>query len=232
MLPEGTAMDQRHARGGAAFSRPDGRGLHAATSMKVVVGKVSGLPQRRPEDHRRQRRVHRDLPRRRPLLRDLFATRCPQTSGGRSALSGTSRRVGGGKRPRRRAPGLRAPADRLPLARLGVRPRHRPVVHGPGRGNMAALSYDVSVLLTSEPRGELDSPRPGGHGTGRAATGRRPHPRPVHRRDDAGIARAGLRARRRLAGPRGNPGSQAAGASAVSGETRGSGGSAAKEARA
>jgi nitrite reductase/ring-hydroxylating ferredoxin subunit len=100
---------------------------------------------------------------------------------------------------------------------------------GPGRGNMAALSYDVSVLPGGELAGELDSSARGSTASGARprAGGRIPGPyvaetMPVSVEqeyvvvDDSPVRRE----------------SQAAGDSPAHGETRGSRGNAAKEARA
>src|SRR3984957_6617507 len=140
------------------------------------------LRQRRQEDPRRERQVHRRLPGRRPLLRDPQPLPAPV----RTALRGHAGAAGGLRRPGRPADGRRPAADRLPLARLGVRPRHRPVVHGP-----RPRQHGGAFLPGDRPAG------PRAH----RAPGRRPHPRPLRGRDDAGVGRAGLRDRRRLARP-------------------------------
>ena len=119
--------------------------------------------------------------------------RCPHQFG--PLCLGHARAAGGLRRPRRRAAGLRPAADRLPLARLGVRPRHRPVVHGPG-----PRQHGRALLRRERPARRASSPRASPRGTGTAT--RRPRPRPVCRRDDAGLGRAGLRGHRRLARPR------------------------------
>ena len=100
---------------------------------------------------------------------------------------------------------------------------------GPGRGNTAALSYDVSVMPGGELAGELDSPARGSAAPGGRprADGRIPGPyiaetMPVSVEqeyvvvDDSPVRRE----------------SQAAGGSPAHGETRGSRGNAAKETRA
>jgi nitrite reductase/ring-hydroxylating ferredoxin subunit len=101
---------------------------------------------------------------------------------------------------------------------------------GPGPGNMAARSYDVSVLPGSElTMREAGGEAPGSRAPGAAprADGRLPGPyvaetMPVSVEQDYVVVDDSPVRRER----------QAAGASAVSGETRGSSGSAAKEARA
>ena len=89
----------------------------------------------RPADHHRRRSVDRRLPRRRPLLRDPQPLPAP----GWAAVPGADRAVGAVERAGRLPARRRGDAAGLPVARLGVRPRHRPVVPGPGRARRQEL---------------------------------------------------------------------------------------------
>ena len=84
--------------------------------------------------------------------------RCPHQFG--PLCVGDARAAGGLRRPRRRADGRRPAADRLPLARLGVRPRDRPVVHGPGprQHGGALLRRDRPARPREHRRGEPAGP--------------------------------------------------------------------------
>ena len=88
--------------------------------MKVVVAPVRRLRAGRPADHHRRRSVDRRLPRRRSLLRDPQPLPAP----GRAAVPGADRAVGAVERARRLPARRRGDAAGLPVARLGVRPRH------------------------------------------------------------------------------------------------------------
>ena len=75
----------------------------------------------RPAHHHRRRAVDRRLPRRRSLLRDPQPLPAP----GWAAVPGADRAVGAVERPGRLPARRRGDAAGLPVARLGVRPRHR-----------------------------------------------------------------------------------------------------------
>src|SRR3954447_5254270 len=125
----------------------------------------------------------------------------PLPAPGRTAVHRAAVALGGRERSRQGDDGRPAAARGVPVARLGVRPRDGPVVHGARRDAREGLRGLRRARRHARGRPAGGGGRPGaGRRPGRPGPGRPPPPRrgagPVRCRDLPGVRRRGLRRRR------------------------------------